>query len=152
MKYRKAVFALVYFQNKDKIEYLILKRKLHWRGWEFPKGAIEKFETKKGAVKREVFEETGLRVGRKDVKRFDFSGKYLYEKVLQDRPEFRGQTFFLYSVKVSGKGIKISREEHSDYKWASFDKALRMLKWPNQKKSLKMVNAWLTHELQKKSS
>ena len=62
-KYRKAVFAVTYYITPEgKIEYLILKRKKHWKGWEFPKGKIEKFETKKAAARREVNEETGLKV------------------------------------------------------------------------------------------
>ena len=143
MKYRKAVFALVYLIKGENIEYLVLKRKLHWNGWEFPKGAVERFETRKGAVKREVLEETGLSVGRRDIKKFNFSGKYKYDKVLLDRQGFKGQTFSLYSVEVKKRKVKVDSYEHSDYKWVCFSKAMKMLKWPNQKKSLKIVNDWL---------
>jgi len=45
-KYRKAVFVLLYSKTKKWIEYLLLKRKLHWKGWEFPKGKIEPGEKK----------------------------------------------------------------------------------------------------------
>ena len=42
-KYRKSVFGVAYCKDNDgKIEYIILKRKKHWKGWEFPKGKIEK--------------------------------------------------------------------------------------------------------------
>jgi 8-oxo-dGTP pyrophosphatase MutT (NUDIX family) len=92
-KYRKAVFIVTY----AKIYYLILKRKLHWSGWEFPKGGTNFFETKRGAIKREVVEETGL-VPIK-IKKFDHSGKYKYHKKLSDRPGVVGQTFSLYSAK-----------------------------------------------------
>lgn len=152
MKYRKAVFALVYLIKGENIEYLVLKRKLHWKGWEFPKGAVERFETRKGAVKREVFEETGIKIGRRGIKKFKFSGKYNYNKILKDRSKFKGQMFSLYSVRASEKRIRINKKEHSDYKWVNFDKALKTLKWPNQKKSLKMVDDWLKNEIQKKNS
>jgi hypothetical protein len=40
-KYRKAVFIVVYRRTKNifnkQNKLLILKRKLHWAGWEFPK-------------------------------------------------------------------------------------------------------------------
>ena len=39
--YRKSVFIVVYRKTEKGILYLILKRKLHWVGWEFPKGGIE---------------------------------------------------------------------------------------------------------------
>ena len=60
-KYRKGIFVVVYSKTKNKIEYLILKRKLHWKGWEFPKGGKRIYETLQMAVKREVKEETGLK-------------------------------------------------------------------------------------------
>ena len=80
MKYRKSVFVVVYSKTKKGVEYLILKRKLHWIGWEFPKGGIKKFESKKRAVRREIKEETGLNPSK--ISRFNFSGKFNYDKKL----------------------------------------------------------------------
>lgn len=147
MKYRKAVFIVTYSKtgkNKDKINYLILKRKLHWRGWEFPKGAIKFSETKKRAVKRELLEETGSAPLK--IKKLDYFGKYDYDKIYSDRLGIKGQTFSLYAAEIKKAGIRLDKFEHSDYKWAGFEKALKMLRWPNQKKSLKMVNKWLKRE------
>ena len=146
MKYRKAVFVVTYARTKKGIEYIILKRKLHWKGWEFPKGAVRFFETKKHAVKREIKEETGLIQLKGKIKKFNYSGKYDYDKIYPDRPEIKGQTFTLYAAEVkkpAGEKIKLDNIEHSDYKWVNFSKALRMIKWPNQKKSLKIVNDYL---------
>lgn len=147
MKYRKAIFAVVYSVNGKKVKYLILKRKLHWNGWEFVKGARKRFETRKSAVKREVFEETGLEVEKSDIKKMNFKGKYSYSKVLRDRPGFDGQSFSLYAVRVGKKGVKISKKEHSDHKWVDFEKGLKMLRWANQKKSLKLVDKWLEENI-----
>ncbi|MBW6442557.1 NUDIX domain-containing protein [Patescibacteria group bacterium] len=144
MPYRKAVFILAYTRNKKDIEYLLLKRKLHWEGWEFPKGAIKFLETKKNAVKRELKEETGLYPIK--IKKFDYSGKYEYEKKIPDRPRFKGQSFVLYAVEVKkpfNRKVKISEIEHSDYKWVNYPKAIKLLRWPNQKESLKIVNDFL---------
>ena len=58
--FRKGVFIVVYTNDKGKIKYLLLKRKLHWKGWEFPKGGIKKGEGILKAVKRELKEEAGL--------------------------------------------------------------------------------------------
>ena len=98
MKYRKAVFIVTYSRVKDKIYYLILKRKKHWTGWEFPKGAIEKKEKMIDAVKRELKEETGLKPKEK-IKRFRINGKYVYVKKFSDRKGFTGQTYTLLLLK-----------------------------------------------------
>lgn len=143
-KYRKAVFAVTYYITPEgKIEYLILKRKKHWKGWEFPKGKIEKFETKKAAARREVNEETGLKVLK--VKRFKEHGSYLYLKKIWDRPDKIGQTYHLFAVQVEkGDGkLKLDPIEHNGHKWASFNEAIKILTWPNQKKCMKIVNDWL---------
>lgn len=141
-KYRRGVFCVVYSQNKKgRIEYLLLKRKLHWKGWEFPKGALEKGENILDAVKREIKEETGL-IPLK-IKKFELSGKYKYQKELKDREGVVGQTFeALCAVEVK-RGKIILGEEHFDYKWMSFDETLKKLTWANQKKCLKIVNDWL---------
>jgi len=141
-KFRHAVFGVAYYKNPEgKIEYVILKRKKHWKGWEFPKGKIEKFETKRMAVKREVGEETGLKV--LNTKRFKEKGSYLYHKKLKDRPGVVGQTYHLFAVKVGKGKLKLDTIEHNGYKWVSFKEAYKKLTWPNQRKCLKIVNDWL---------
>jgi 8-oxo-dGTP pyrophosphatase MutT (NUDIX family) len=143
-KFRKAVFGVTYCKdNNGRVEYIILKRKKHWKGWEFPKGKIERFETKRMATRREVNEETGLKILK--IKRFKEKGKYLYPKKLWDRPDKIGQTYHLFAVEVEkGNGkLKLDRIEHDGYKIVSFQEAYRKLTWPNQKKCLKIVNKWL---------
>lgn len=143
-KYRRAVFGVAYCKNSEgKIEYIILKRKKHWKGWEFPKGKIERFETKKMAARREVSEETGLKILK--IKRFKEKGVYLYHKKLKDRPGKIGQTYHLFAVKVEkGNGkLKLDPIEHNGYEWVSFGEAQKKLTWSNQKKCLKIVNEWL---------
>jgi len=139
-KYRKAVFIVTYARTKRGIEYLILKRQLHWKGWEFPKGGIQILERKKTAVKRELFEETRLNPKFGKIKKHNYSGKYKYSKVLEDRVNFKGQTFSLYSVEVKKARAKVDNYEHSGSKWVDFKQAQKLLKWPNQKKALGIVN------------
>jgi len=97
-EFRQAVFIVVYYLNQEKPEYLILKRKLHWKGFEFPKGGIEKNEKIFQAVKRELKEETGLTALK--IKNHNFKGKYLYKKKFSDRTGLVGQTFLLFSGQV----------------------------------------------------
>ncbi|MBU3913146.1 MAG: NUDIX domain-containing protein [Nanoarchaeota archaeon] len=142
-KYRKAVFIAVYRKEGKKILYLILKRKLHWKGWEFPKGGIENKETETSAVKRELKEETH-QFPIKIIK-FKEKGKYRYPKFLDDRPNIIGQTYRLFSAQIKDKKIKIDKKEHLAYKWLEFKKAIKILTWPNQKKCLRIVNRHINH-------
>src|SRR3989344_6520130 len=136
-KYRKTVFVVVYRRKNDKVEYLLLKRKLHWKGWEFTKGGIEKFETKKRTVIREVLEETGIKPLR--VKYQKLEGYYKYKKDLPERP-YIGQSYVLYSAELPfDSEVKIDGREHSSFEWMDFRKAIRKLSWPNQKECLKKV-------------
>jgi len=141
-KWRHAIFAVVYSVNeKNKVEYLVLKRKKHWIGWEFPKGKIEFLETRRMAVRREVREETGLNILK--IKKFDVKGLYKYKKKMNDRKGYIGQTYHLFAVQVEKNNVKIDEREHSEFKWEKFDDAEKKLTWKNQKKCLKIVNYWL---------
>ena len=140
-KYRKAVFIVTYSLIGNKIYYLILKRKLHWKGWEFPKGGVNFLETKKHAVKRELKEETGLKPLK--IKKFNIHGKYKYNKEFRDRPGIKGQNYTLFAVETKKEKIKLDKLEHSNYKWLNFKEAMKKLTWKNQKKCLKVVDDWI---------
>ncbi len=144
-KYRHAIFAVVYTINKGKVEYAILKRKKHWKGWEFTKGKIEKFETKRMAARRESEEETGQKI--LSVKRFHVGGIYRYKKKLNDRPGIIGQTYHLFAVRVKKGKIRLDPQEHSEGRWMSFEEAMKKLTWQDQKKCLKIVNDWIEKRL-----
>ncbi len=144
-KYRQAVFVVVYSLDKEgKVQYIILQRKHHWKGWEFPKGGINPNEKMDDTARREVREETGLKVLR--TKKFDLSGRYLYKKEFSDRTGIMGQTFSLYAAEVRKGRVKIDRKEHSGFRWMTFGEAVRKVRFNNQKKSLRIVNEWLRKE------
>ena len=140
--YRPAVFVVVYKRESDKIFYLVLKRKKHWKGWEFTKGGIERGENAVKTAKREVKEESGLKPLK--LSRFNIRGKYNYSKNFKDRPGFIGQTYQLFAAEVKeNKKIKLDKKEHSAYKWLEFTQARDILTWSNQKKCLSVVNKFL---------
>jgi 8-oxo-dGTP pyrophosphatase MutT (NUDIX family) len=141
--YRPAVFIVVYRINPEtkEPEYILLKRKLHWVGWEFPKGGIDAGESSLQATKRETKEETALAPIK--IMRYNVKGKYKYHKILKRRPGYIGQTYELFSASVKHKPpqkIKLDPKEHSAYVWLPFKQAIKKLTWPNQKKCLKIVN------------
>jgi len=137
-KYRKGVFIVTYRKEKGKILYLLLKRKLHWKGWEFPKGGAENNESLKQTALREFEEETGQKTIH--LKSYAVKGKYKYDKEYPDRKGFIGQTYQLFSAEIKNKPIKLDKKEHSGYKWLSFDKAFSILTFPDKKVCLNYVN------------
>jgi 8-oxo-dGTP pyrophosphatase MutT (NUDIX family) len=141
-KYRRAVFIVTYSRVGKEIKYLILKRKLHWKGWEFPKGGVRNFELRRFAVRRELKEETGL-IPIKIIS-FNEKGKYAYKEEYEDRKGFIGQDYKLYSAEVEfSKKIKLEKIEHSEFEWVNFKEAIKKLTWQNQKKCLNVVNEYL---------
>ncbi len=144
--YRPAVFVAIYKKQEGKIFYLVLKRKKHWKGWEFTKGGVDSGESYLQTAKRECYEESGL----KPIKLMKFRqrGKYRYSKTLNDRPGYIGQTYKLFAAQVNDnlgkKQIKIDKKEHSTYRWLEFNQAFKILRWGSQKKCLKIVNNFLT--------
>ncbi len=140
-KYRRGIFIVAYSKTKEGIKYLVLERKLHWKGWEFPKGGLKKGEKILDALERELKEETGRLP--LNTKKFDISGKYTYDKKYSDRPGIKGQSFSLFAAEIDFGKIELDKLEHSDYKWLDFENAVNKLTWPNQKKCLKVVNDFL---------
>ncbi len=141
-KYRKAVFVVVYAKTERGVEYLILKRRHHWKGWEFPKGGINFNEANKHSARRETTEETGLIPRR--IRKFNYSGRYKYRKKFADRTGIIGQTFSLYAAEVKKGKVKIDKKEHSGYEWMDFREAVKKVRFPNQKNSLRIVNEWIS--------
>jgi len=141
MKYRRGIFMLVYAKEREKPQYLILRRKLHWKGWEFPKGGKEKNEDINKAIKREILEETGLKI--RKITNLKVSGRFDYERELPDRPGIKGQDWKLFAVEVKKNKVRLDKREHEDYRWLDFKKALKILTWPNQRNCLKLVNKFL---------
>lgn len=142
MKYRRGLFIIIYAIVKGKPQYLVLKRKLHWVGWEFPKGGRRVYETKSMTAKRETKEETGLKILK--MKKFNLSGEYKYSKKYPDRKGFDGQSYeAVFAVEVKKSKVQLDKREHSDYRWMNFAEAVRKLKWQNQKRCLRIVNDFL---------
>ena len=135
VKYRYGIMCIAY-SNKP-LKYLLLHRKLHWKGWELPKGGKNGIEKAKKTVKREIKEETGLNA--KNIKKLPYKGEFIYSKNAQKYWNKKGFKYTLFSCEIKGK-IKMDPIEHDKYKWCTYSEALKLLKWPNQRKWLRIVH------------
>lgn len=144
-KLRPSVFIVTYYLDKNNSPFYILqKRKKHWKGWEFPKGGIERLETKRQTVKRELKEETGLNPIK--ITNHHKKGVWFYDKELKDRPGIKGQTWHLFSVEVKKSKLGLDKREHYIQKWVSYPQALKLLTHKNQKECLKLVHNWIKNQ------
>ena len=126
---RKLVAAVIFRGNK----FLILKRRLNWKGWEFVKGEVEK-ETYKQAVMREIREELGLKNVRIICK--------LPAEIVYHHEDIRGHTTsvqFGFLVEYIGGKTRLS-SEHDRQLWADNKKAKKLLTYGAHKTFLRL--AW----------
>jgi len=139
--FRKEPFDVT--QGKgDKIFYLLLHYPSNTKSpkeyWDLPKGHIEKGEKLEDTVKREVEEETGLK-NIELIEGFKETIKYFFKWESKNILKF--VTFYLAETRT--RDVKIS-EEHIDYEWLPYEKALEKLTFKNAKEILKKANNFLS--------
>ena len=131
--YESSCGAVVYRDIKGEIKYLLIKnrRSSHWG---FPKGHIEQGETKQETAVREVLEETGIRV--KLLDGFECVSKYkIQNKIEKNVSIFVGTTQDTHT--------SIQTEEIEDYIWLTYDRALSLLKFENDKNIITSAHEFL---------
>ena len=106
----------------DKREFLIIKRSLIKRGkpnykaglWDIPGGTVEEGELPQLAAIREAREEVGLDINIE---------KIVYETSEYDARKDKVFTTLIYeSILTNDSQIILDLEEHSEYKWVTFEK------------------------------
>ena len=128
---RKLVAAVIY--NGEK--YLILRRKLNWKGWEFVKG--EAREGLKNAILREIREETGIRDAKIRLK--------LPAEVIYSHEDIRGHTTSMqvaFLAETNKKKVRLSLE-HSRFRWVTAKQGMKLLKHQTHKTFLKLADDFL---------
>ncbi|MCD7722648.1 MAG: NUDIX domain-containing protein [Clostridiales bacterium] len=132
--YESSCGAVVFRKIKGETRFLLIKNKRS-SNWGFPKGHIENGETRQDTARREVLEETGVHV--------DFIDGY--ERVskykIQNKIE-KNVHIFIGSTKDSE--TKIQAEEIDDYMWLPYSRAMRLLKFENDKKIMASAYKFLT--------
>ena len=131
--YESSCGAVVYRDVKGEIKYLLIKnrRSSHWG---FPKGHIEQGETKRETAVREVLEETGIRI--KLIDGFECVSKYKIQNKIE-----KNVTIFVGTTQDTHTSIQT--EEIEDYIWLSYDRALSLLKFENDKNIITSAHEFL---------
>ena len=134
------VDSYIYRMTDDGPIYLMLKRntgKHYEHLWQGVAGKIEKGETAWQTVIRELKEETGKLPQKVFVADHVASFYDPRKDTIQMVP--------IFGIEVKGEDVTLS-DEHKDYQWVTFEKALKLLTWKGQKEGLKIVNDELTSD------
>ncbi|MDA1334469.1 MAG: NUDIX domain-containing protein [bacterium] len=141
VKVERSAGAVVFRKQGRRILYLLLQ---HMRGhWAFPKGHIEEGEKPVEAARREIKEETGIgRIrflqGYKENIRFRFQWP---PKSLDAESRLKFVVFYLGQVFT--RDVVIS-EEHKDFQWVPYEKAMKILKHKNVRELLTKAHELVT--------
>jgi len=138
---QKSAGGIIYYLNERHLPvYLFLQNTLKKTYWEFPKGKIESNEEIEKTVKREVFEETGL----KEI--FLLKG---FKYVLRWYYRFEGKTiskeavYLIARIRENQKQeVRIS-EEHQKFEFMDFETAMQKLNIKANKEMLQEANKFI---------
>jgi 8-oxo-dGTP pyrophosphatase MutT (NUDIX family) len=129
--------AILYKRIDGKIQYLILKtiplKNYEMRQfWQPITGGLEEGETKMEALKREIREETGIKNIMKiieDVHYYEPRDLSLIEYFKKYGQTCKHLKAYAFGVEVSSDDeVVLDGKEHSEFKWCSFQEALKLLK------------------------
>lgn len=123
--------SVIYRQSSKGKLYLLLNYPSGH--WDFVKGNIEKGETLKQTVLREIREETGI-TDITFVNGFEDKVEYHYQR--DGQVIHKEVVFFLSNTKTDQVVLS---HEHLDYTWLSFDDALEKLTYKTAQKLFKKV-------------
>ena len=144
--YRLPIQVLVYCfrRTDDCIEYLLLRRTPKYGGfWQGVTGAPEVGETLFEGATRELKEETQLLPKTIDQVEFGYSfpveddWKWAYDPYVKIIHEY------VFLAEIASCVDPVLSPEHDLFEWASFDRAIGLLKWQNNKEALQFCHRLL---------
>lgn len=134
--YEHSAGAVTYTFIKGVPHFLLIKNK-NSVNWGFPKGHMEKGETKLQTARREVFEETGVKIRLHDG--FERSSAYTANHTVKKLVSF----FVGFS---QNDRVVLQTEELSDYIWLPYTEAKHALTFRNDRKVLAHARQFLIAE------
>jgi bis(5'-nucleosidyl)-tetraphosphatase len=139
MKQLYSAGIVTYIIQNGEILYLLLQYSAGH--WDFPKGKIEKGETKQEAAQRELMEETGLTA------KIDTHFEETFEYVFTDYDKQLAKKIVYYFVgNADSKKVTLSHE-HTDYILLPYKEAVEQLTYDNAKELLKKAHLYIQKQI-----
>jgi len=140
----KNVLVFLYRLRNNKIEYCIFYRKKE-KFYQGLSGGVENNEDLIDTVKREVYEEIKIKVN--NIMKLDTISSIPGISVNKEF-NYQNNIYVVYEyafgICIDNEKIKLS-EEHTEYRWVSFDEAMNLLKYDSNKTALFELNERLIH-------
>jgi len=140
--------CIVFRRKEDAWEFLLLRRIPSKGGfWQPVTGGLEEEDVSlEHCCKREVMEETGI--AESDIVRIiPHVHKYTFTEDGLDQYGYDHYTEFIFGVEISRTVDVHSHnnvyDEHDEMKWVSYEEALSLLKWEDNKEGLRKLKAKL---------
>lgn len=121
--YEHSCGAVVFRRINEEYRFLLIKNRRS-NNWGFPKGHMEKGETREETAAREVLEETGLHIN--ILPGFCKDSQYKIGTKIEKRVE-------VFLASTEDTQTVIQKEEIEDYIWLRYNEALDRLKFDNDK-------------------
>lgn len=136
--YEHSCGAVVFRKINEEYRFLLIKNRRS-NHWGFPKGHMEKGETREQTAMREVLEETGLHIDILDG--FCSESDYRIGGKIEKRVD-------VFLATTADTQTVIQKEEIENYIWLRYPEAQDMLKFDNDKEILTSVHEYmLVHEI-----
>ena len=134
--YERSCGAVVFSRAPEGLRFLLIKN-CRSANWGFPKGHVENYETAEQTARREVREETGLRI--RLLPGFSCQSEYVISGVIE-----KSVTIFL--AEAHDRRITVQEAEIEDYLWVDYHKAMQMLKFDNDRNTMRRAYGFLKRQ------
>lgn len=143
-KQPRSVQVVLFADTPQSREFLLLRRlPSHGGFWQSVTGSLEANETHLEAAVREVYEETGYRTHQSELIKLGLVN--LFEIAPQWRIKYAPGVIYneevCFALKVEKLDVVIDSLEHDAFAWVDYEKAMQMLYWESNRRSLAAVAA-----------